>query len=250
MSIKQRTLGTWFMVMFLLVLTGGTATAASKLASISVTPSNSSILLGTTLQFTATGTYSDGSTRDITKAVRWNSSATAVATIGNNEGMSTKGLATSVAIGATTITATQGKISGATILIVKTLVSIIVTPGNPSIALGNSQQFAATGIYSDNSIQDMTASVTWSSSNTGIAGISDAPGSNGLATSVAVGTATITATSGSISGSTTLTITPAVLVSITIPPIASSIMIGETRQFVATGIHSDNSMQDLTTSVD
>lgn len=250
MRIKQRTFWAWFMAMFLLVLMGGTATAAGRLTSINITPSNSSILLGTTSQFTATGTYSDGSTKDITKMVRWSSSATAVATISNSEGMSTKGLATSVAIGETTITATQGNISGTTILIVKTLVSLTVTPSNPSIALGISQQFAATGTYSDNSTQDMTASVIWSSSNTGIADISNAPGSNGLATSVTVGTATIIATSGSISGSTTLIITPAVLVSITIPPITSSIMIGETRQFVATGTYSDNSMQDLTTLVD
>lgn len=89
----------------------------------------------------------------------------------------------------------------------QTLVSIGVTPTDPSIATGATQQFTATGTYSDNTTQDLTASVTWSSSATAVATISNTAGSNGKATSVAAGTTTIKATSGSISGSTTLRVT-------------------------------------------
>ena len=84
------------------------------------------------------------------------------------------------------------------------LVSIAVTPANPSGPVGATQQFTATGTYSDGTSHNVTTSVTWSSSNTGVASI----GSSGLATAVAVGTTTITASSEGISGSTTLTITP------------------------------------------
>lgn len=94
-----------------------------------------------------------------------------------------------------------------------TLVSIAVTPTNPSIAKGTTQQFTATGTYSDSTTQHITTSVTWSSSNTGVATISNASGSNGLASAVDVGTTTITATYGSVSGNTTLTVIPATLVS-------------------------------------
>jgi len=87
-----------------------------------------------------------------------------------------------------------------------TLVSITVTPSNPSITVGTTQQFTATGTYSDSSTQNITASVTWSSSYTSKATINNA----GLATAVAVGSTTITATSGGISGSTMLTVTGAV----------------------------------------
>ena len=76
------------------------------------------------------------------------------------------------------------------------LVSIAVTPANPSIAQGVTQQFTATGTYSDNSTQNLTSSVTWSSSNMAVAIIgSDA----GLATGVHTGSTTISAASGSIS---------------------------------------------------
>jgi hypothetical protein len=87
-----------------------------------------------------------------------------------------------------------------------TLVSIAVTPANQTIAKGTKQQFTATGTFSDSSTQNLTAAVTWSSSNTAAATISNAAGSNGLATSVAAGSTTIKAVSGSASGSATLNV--------------------------------------------
>ena len=52
-----------------------------------------------------------------------------------------------------------------------TLTSIAVTPANPSILTGASQQFTATGTYSDGSTQNITSQATWTSSNTGVATI-------------------------------------------------------------------------------
>lgn len=70
------------------------------------------------------------------------------------------------------------------------IVSIAVTPSAGTATVGGSQQFTAIGTLSDGSTSDVTASVTWSSSATGIATINVA----GLATGVAAGTATVTAT--------------------------------------------------------
>ncbi len=88
------------------------------------------------------------------------------------------------------------------------LVSIAVTPANPSVSETNTLQFTATGTYSDNSTQNITSSVNWTSSSTGIATIN----ASGLATGVAAGgPITITATSGNIFGTTQLTVTPQVV---------------------------------------
>jgi len=87
-------------------------------------------------------------------------------------------------------------------LVSASVVSISVTPVNPSIAVGATKQFTASGIHSDGTSQDITTQVIWNSSNTSVATIT----SSGLATSVSTGTTTITATSGSISGNTTLTV--------------------------------------------
>ena len=67
------------------------------------------------------------------------------------------------------------------------------------------QQFTAIGTYTDNSTANITSSVTWSSSASGVATISNVVASQGVATAVATGQSTITATSGSMVGSTTLT---------------------------------------------
>jgi hypothetical protein len=88
-----------------------------------------------------------------------------------------------------------------------TLTSIAVTPANPSIQAGATQQFTATGTYSDNSTANVTSQVTWASSSTAVATIS----STGLATGVAAGTTTISAVQSGITGTTILTVQTAPL---------------------------------------
>jgi uncharacterized protein YjdB len=221
---------------------------AAVLVSIAVTPAIPTLPLGTTQQFTATGTYTDGSTQNITGTVQWSSDTTATATI-STAGVTT-GLATSIGEGTANITATSGSISGSTTLTVTAaaLVSIAVTPATPSIALGTTQQFTATGTYTDGSIQNLTSMAQWSSDTPATATIGTTGATMGLATSVAQGTANITATSGAISGSTLLTVTPAALVSIAINPPTATIALGTTQQFTATGTFTDGTTQDLTQS--
>ena len=89
---------------------------------------------------------------------------------------------------------------------VAVLSSIAVTPTQPSVAIGSAQQFTATGTYSDGTTNNLTASATWSSSNAGVATISNTSGSQGLATGAALGTTTITATVNSVNGSTSLAV--------------------------------------------
>jgi len=172
------------------VTNGSTAT----LLSIAVTPQSPTIAKGTTRQLTAIGTYSDSSRQDLTNQVTWASSDTSKATI------SSTGLATGMDFGSVTITATLGSVFGSTSLNVVALLSIAVTPQGPTIAKGQTQQLGATGTYSDNSTQDLTTQVTWTSSDTSNATV----GNSGLVTGLGIGTATITATSGSVSGSTSI----------------------------------------------
>ena len=134
-----------------------TVTAAT-LQSIAVTPVSPTIAKGATQQFTATGTYSDSSTANITASVSWNSATTTMATI------TAGGLATGVGVGTSNITAAlSGVTSPADVLTVTaaTLQSIAVTPVSPTIAKGATQQFTATGTYSDSSTQNLTSQVAW-----------------------------------------------------------------------------------------
>jgi 6-phosphogluconolactonase (cycloisomerase 2 family) len=210
------------------------------LVSIAVTPSNPSVAKGTPQQFTATGTYSDNSTANITSTATWSSSATSVATIGST------GAAATLATGSTTIQAVVGSISGSTVLTVMppALVSIAVTPANPSVTKGTPQQFTAAATYSDNSTANITSTATWSSSATSVATIS----STGAAATLATGSTTIKAVVGSINGSTVLTVTPPALVSIAVTPANPSVAKGTPQQFTATGTYTDNSTANLTST--
>src|SRR5512137_816465 len=227
------------------VSVGGVAAAPSALlVSIEVTPADPVIALGTTAQLKATGIYSDNTKKDLTSSVEWESTDSSVAAVHS-------GLARSIARGRATIKAASGGITGSGTLTVTSaaLVSIHVTPVNPNAALGTSTQFTATGIFSDDSAQDLTSQVTWSSSAGSVATVSNAAGSRGLATSFEMGSTTISATLDSVTGSTDLTVTSAALVSIQVTPVNPVIAKGTTRQFVAMGIYSDHSTQDLTKQV-
>lgn len=212
--------------------------AAVQLTSLTVSPANPSVAAGITQPFTATGNYNNGSTQNLTN-VTWTSSATSVATI--NAG----GVATTLTAGTTTVGATSGSATGSTVFTVTApaLVSIAVSPVNPSITPGSMQQFTATGTYTNGTMSNITSSVTWSSSNSSVATIT----SGGLASGLATGSSTITATLGATSGNATLTVTAAVT-SISIAPGNPSISSGSTQQLTATATFSDNSMQNVTNS--
>ena len=122
------------------------------------------------------------------------------------------------------------------------LVSIAVTPAAPSVASGLTQQFEATGTFSDTSTADLTAKVAWSS---GTPAVATFDGASGLAMAVAVGSSVITATLGSVSGSATLNVTAAVLDSISISP--TSCGVGFSTQLTATGYYSDGTSTNVTT---
>ncbi len=83
-----------------------------------------------------------------------------------------------------------------------TLLSVYITPYTTTISTGT-QQFTCTGVYSDSTTDDLTTSVTWTSSSTGVATIGLA---TGLATAVSNGSTTITATSGALTATATLTV--------------------------------------------
>ncbi|MGH9617632.1 MAG: Ig-like domain-containing protein, partial [Acidobacteriaceae bacterium] len=129
------------------------------LTSVAITPTSASIAVGATQQFTATATYSDNSTANVTSTASWASATVATATV------TSAGLATGVAAGSTAITASLNGVSGSATLTVtaaaKTLKSISVSPANPSIMVGATQQFTATATYSDNSTANVTSTASW-----------------------------------------------------------------------------------------
>jgi 6-phosphogluconolactonase (cycloisomerase 2 family) len=129
------------------------------------------------------------------------------------------------------------------------LVSLTIQPVNLTVlAYVSPDQFTASGTYSDGTHRFLTASVTWSTSNPGVATISNAPGSSGLASVVGAGQTQIGATLGNLSATTTLTVQPSALISIAVTPNNPMARAGTTLQFTAIGTYQDGTMKVLTDS--
>lgn len=224
--------------------------STAPLVSIIVTPANPTSIKSSTRQFTATGIYSDSSTQNLTASplITWSSSNGSAAIISNYAG--SRGLASTLNPGTTTITATVGSVSGSTLftVIAASLVSIAVTPNAGSVALGFTRTFLATGSYTDGTTQDLSAQVTWATSVPAVAIISNSAGSQGLASTLSVGSTQVTATLGAVVGSTTLTVTAPILVGpLVLTPLDTTGSVGGTVQYAVEATYSDNSTQDVTT---
>src|ERR1700686_5724636 len=125
------------------------------LASVAVTPANASIAVGEPQQFTATATYSDGSTQNLTNTATWTSSGPAIASV------SATGAAVGLAVGTVTISATAGSFTGTASLTVTppVVIGLNVVPATLPMVLGSSRQLKAIATLSDGTTQDMTGAV-------------------------------------------------------------------------------------------
>jgi len=177
---------------------GGSSGTPPSLSSLTIKPANPSIGAGQNQQFTAEGKFSDGSQKDLTNSVNWTSSNTVVATINGS------GMATGAKQGSSTIGAASGSVTNSTNLTVAApqVASIAVVPSNALVDVGAPVQLTATGTFSDGSIQDLTNSAAWSSSNTGTATVS----TTGLVTGVVAGGVTISAKFDSTTGTDNVTV--------------------------------------------
>jgi hypothetical protein len=202
--------------------------------------------VGTVAYLTATATFSDGTTQDMTGDATWSSSVPAVATVDNYQGYV---YTTAVAPGLTVITAkaSTGQTATCTITVTNaSLTALQITPAQLSLQLGSVSQLQATGVFSDLSTQDESYSVSWTSSDPSILSIGDDYYSKGTITANAAGTVTITASFMGIIGTTTVTVTPATLMTIQVTPFAPRLPKGFDTYLRATGIYSDNTTQELT----
>jgi len=137
---------------------------AVVISSVVITPPSASIAPGTTLQFKATATFTDHTQQDITNLVQWNSSDASAATI--QDFGTAAGVTTTLGAGTSNISAVFGSVKASTSTLTVNNVSptlLVITPANPNLALGTSQQLKATVTFSDSSTQDVTSLVTWSS---------------------------------------------------------------------------------------
>src|SRR5271156_6995808 len=172
------------------------------LEAINISPSSSSIPKGSRKKFTAIAHYRDGSQAELVCEVTWTSSNPAVAPI------DAEGIATAANDGPSTLQATfQHACATTTVLVVPVApVALAISPADPAIDVNGNSQFKVLAARSDDSVEDVTDEVNWTSSNSVVAKI--AP--SGLAHGQAQGGSTIGAelmtSLGNIQTATRLTV--------------------------------------------
>jgi hypothetical protein len=164
--------------------------SASELVSYSITPQTTFVPKGQNIQFKATGTYGDNSTKDISSLVSWTVDDGSVAAISATGLMSNSWAGTSGTKIINVTAAYLGNVKTAKVTIVlATLSSIYVNPGSVTVNPGGAGNVVVLANFSDGSTLDVTSSVTWSSSAAGVA-----TASAGVVSGGALGSATLTAT--------------------------------------------------------
>jgi hypothetical protein len=228
---------------------------------LSVTPSDAVVGIGMTQQYTATLLYPGGSSVDVTNQVVWSTATTepgsAVATIDQS------GLLTAVPtpqnaryegyVQATFTNPDHSTISGNSSTIYASLAhptGISITPAQPSIASGHSEQLTATGTFPGGGSEDLSSQVTWHSSNNNLAIVSS-DGGLSTATNSGGGQVTVTATApdGVVTGSAVINVLPGEPSSISVSPASPSIGLGQSEQLTAIAHYDNNVSQDVTNQV-
>jgi len=176
------------------------APAPAPVATVTLSASSSTLLVGTTLQVTAT--LKDATGNVLTgRTIGWTSSNTSVASV------SPTGLVTGIAAGNVTLTATSETKTGTLALTVAAAPVSTVAVGLASSSLQVGQNTQATATLRDASGNVLSGrSVTWSSSSPAVGSVS----ATGVVTAVAAGTTSIVASSEGKTGSATLTVTAVV----------------------------------------
>ena len=163
-----------------------------------------------TVQMSATGTFSDGTTKDLTGQVLWNSATPSCATI-SKSGLVTPA-STVAGVCTTQISASFGTVSPATTTITvaqgsPTSITLMASTTTPTA--NSSVTFTATALFpSSNTPQDITTSVTWNNPDTTHLTLTNGGGAGTISSSATTGTKiNVSASFGGVTSNTvTLTI--------------------------------------------
>lgn len=229
--------------------TTATITAAA-LQSLRLGPADATLANLTQFPFRATGSFSNGSNRDLTEEVTWSVTNTALARVDNSAG--NQGLVRTRLPGSTRLSASLGGISASTGLAILGAApsSLSLTPANPSLALNTSLAFTARATLADGTVRDVTELATWSSSDTNVAEISNLAGRQGRLAARTIGTTQVTATLDELSVNTTAAIGNPSLQGLAIAPaLPAALPVNTSLAFTATGTFLDGLSQDLTRDV-
>ena len=197
--------------------------ATSQVATITVTPATSTLVLNAQLPLQAE--VRDVAGGDVPgTAITWTVQDPKIVSVSGT------GLVTALALGTSQVAANAlGKSGIATITVTKPPVaSVRLQPDQAAVAVGATTQLSAAALDGNGAVMSDRA-IAWTTSNSAVAAVNG----SGLVTGVASGTASITAASEGKSSSATITVYQ-VVARVDVNPASVSLQAGQTQQLVAT----------------
>jgi len=228
---------------------GGNAIIAvlGRLTALQVEPVDRRIEVGESRNFHAIGTFNSGATRDLTQIVSWTSSNPAVASVSDD--IATRGRVAAISPGVVTISvrssagvSSTDSDGDARVRVPATLVGIRILPAATEVPVGIRFDLDAEGQFNDDSTDDVTSDVVWTSSNPTVAQVSNIEGSFGEVTALSDGVTVIsvvdaeTGVSSTGSGGDAVVTVAGTLVSLRITPLADELPTALTRNFSVVGV--------------
>jgi len=140
-------------------------------------------------------------------------------------------------------TDTAGNVGVATqtVTVLPAVTSSLTLPSAVTLPVGARHTLQATATKADGSSEVIRFLATWSSSDTGVARVTN----TGVVIAKAAGIATITGSYGGLNATSLITVTNPVLNSIILTPVSLSLKVGESKGLGATGFYSDSSSTDV-----
>ena len=130
------------------------------------------------------------------------------------------------------------------------LIGIGLSPVNPKVTLGEEIQFTATGFYSNQTTVEITDTVEWATSDGTVLDITGGLDLEGLATTLTAGSAQVKANFFDIESNViTVTVTEALVESLTVSPASGQIEVDGTLQLAAEASFSDGSRGNVSGTV-
>ncbi|EJC6733674.1 Ig-like domain-containing protein [Vibrio vulnificus] len=229
----------------------------------SVTPATQAVPVGLATQFSAIAQLSDGKAINVTdyNSINWSISNTNIAELSNDQ--NSKGLATGVDVGSTNVSASglvndQFVYGMAKMVVTEAIIeSLEIIPTTETVPVGLKKSFKVIANLSNGQKMDVTndKAISWTSSNSDIASVSNSSHDKGTATGVSIGNVTLTAfvevNGREIKGSASLKVTKAIAMSLNVSPKPQlsldtpQVPVGWNKQFKAEVTMSDGTIIDV-----
>ncbi|WP_439643263.1 beta strand repeat-containing protein, partial [Gemmatimonas sp.] len=192
-------------------------------ATVQLSPSRDSLIVGQSTQFTAVARDAGGAAL-ADRVFGWSSDAAGVATV------SSSGLVLGVAPGTVTITASNGGRSGDAVVRVlpRPVGAVIVSPSQSALTVGQTLRLTVQ-VTDDNGTLLTGRPVTFLSSNGAVARVAG----DGTVTASAPGSTVISAFSEGRSGTATVTVSASPVASVRVSPATVTLQTGATSRFTA-----------------